>query len=77
MPNETKQIVLYEMRFGNIAVENKFITPLQLIEALNIQVMEEIRDGKHRLIGEILFHLKHITLEQVEAVLSELLGLGE
>lgn len=29
--------VPYEKRYGNIAIENGFITPKQLIEALNIR----------------------------------------
>lgn len=77
MSDKPKQIETYEKRFGNIAIDNGFITTQQLVESLNIQVMEEIRDGKHRLIGEILFDLKYITLEHVEAVLSELIGVGE
>ena len=77
MSDKPKQIEIYEKRFGNIAIDNGFITTQQLVESLNIQVMEEIRDGKHRLIGEILFDLNYITLEHVEAVLSELIGVGE
>jgi hypothetical protein len=77
MSDKPEQIETYEKRFGNIAIDKGFITTQQLVESLNIQVMEEIRDGKHRLIGEILLDLKYITLEHVEAVLSELLALGE
>ena len=62
----------YEKRYGNIAIEKEFITPEQLIEALNIQVMEEINDEGHRLIGVILFDLVYITLAQDLEVLNSL-----
>jgi hypothetical protein len=62
----------YEKRYGNIAIEKGFITPEQLMEALNIQVMEEINDGNHRLLGVILFEKKFITLIQDKEVLDAL-----
>ena len=62
----------YEKRYGNIAIEKGFITPEQLMEALNIQVMEEINDGNHRLLGVILFEKKFITLKQDQEVLDAL-----
>ena len=66
------EIVKYEKRFGNIAIEKGFITDQQLVEALNIQVMEEIKEGSHRLIGEVLYDLEYISAEKVEEVLYEL-----
>ena len=45
MPEEFEQLPAYEKRFGNIAIEKGFITPQQLIEALNIQITGEIRDA--------------------------------
>ena len=62
----------YEKRYGNIAIEKGFITPEQLMEAMNIQVMEEINDGNHRLLGVILFEKKFITLMQDKEVLDAL-----
>ncbi len=73
MPEKFEQLPAYEERFGNIAVKMGIITPQQLIEALNNQVIEEIRDGKHRLIGQILFELKYMTVEQIEEVLAVLM----
>ena len=68
----------YEKRFGNIAIAKEFITAQQLIEALNLQVVEESRDGSHRLTGEVLFDFLYITTKQIEQVLSELhMGDGE
>ena len=55
------------------AIEKGFITPEQLIDALNIQITGEIIDGKHRLIGQILLKMNHMTLEQIEEVLADLI----
>lgn len=61
-----------EKRFGRIAVEKGFITLQQLIEAMNIQIMEEIECGRHRLIGAILYQKRYITDEQIDEVLRAL-----
>lgn len=59
-----------EKRFGSIAVEKGFITPDQLIDALRIQINQEIITGKHKLIGEILLEKGHITTDQINDVLK-------
>jgi hypothetical protein len=61
-----------EKRFGVLAVEKGFITADQVIEALRIQVMEDIEKGKHRLIGRILLEQGLITLSQIEELLDSL-----
>ena len=61
-----------EKRFGILAVEKGFITADQVIEALRIQVMEDIEKGKHRLIGRILLEQGLITLSQIEGLLDSL-----
>lgn len=61
-----------EKRFGLIAVEKGFITKEQLIEALNIQVIEDIEQGKHRLVGRILLEQGILTIEQIDNVLDEM-----
>ena len=65
----------FQNRFGFIAVEKGFITADQLIEAFKIQVMEEIENEKHRLIGAILFEQGYITLAQIEEVLESMQNL--
>jgi hypothetical protein len=65
----------FQNRFGFIAVEKGFITADQLIEAFRIQVMEEIENEKHRLIGAILFEQGYITLAQIEEVLESMQNL--
>ena len=44
-------------RFGFMAVEMGFITLDQIIEAMKIQVKEDLANQKHRLIGQILVDL--------------------
>ncbi|MDO9210295.1 MAG: hypothetical protein Q7V48_06035 [Deltaproteobacteria bacterium] len=61
-----------EKRFGILAVEKGFITADQVIDALRIQVMEDIEKGKHRLIGRILLEQGLITLSQIEELLDSL-----
>jgi len=43
-----------------------------LIEALRIQVMEDIEKGKHRLIGRILLEQGLITFWQIDDVLKSM-----
>ena len=61
-----------EMRFGIIAINKGYVTPEQVIKALNIQVKEDISFGKHRKVGAILLEQGHITVKQIDAVLKEL-----
>ncbi|MBU1206548.1 MAG: hypothetical protein KKH04_06440 [Proteobacteria bacterium] len=61
-----------EKRFGILAVEKGFITADQVIEALKIQVMEDIEKGQHRLIGRILLKQGLITLSQIDDLLDSL-----
>ena len=60
----------YEKRFGAIAVEQGFITLEQLLEAMKVQVTEDIEHKKHRPIGQILFELGYMTDSQIEEVLD-------
>ena len=53
-------------------MEKGFITAEQVINALRIQVMEDIEKGKHRLIGRILLEQGLITLSQINDLLSAL-----
>ena len=61
-----------EKRFGILAVEKGFITADQVIDALRIQVMEDMEKGQHRLIGRILLDQGLITLAQINNLLSSL-----
>ena len=58
-----------ENRFGVVAVKSGFITSEQLIEALTIQVLEELKGDKRRLIGKILYEKGYLTMPQIAEVL--------
>jgi len=57
-------------------VEKGFITSDQVIEALTIQVAEDLSIGTHRLIGKILLENEQITLPQLDEVLKSI-GISE
>ena len=61
-----------ERRFGFIAIHKRFITAKQLIQAVTIQLYEEVDRGQRRLIGEILVDMGAMTQEQCDEVLAEL-----
>jgi hypothetical protein len=61
-----------EKRFGIIAVEKNLITADELIDALKIQVMEDIERGQHRLLGRILLEQGLITVQQIDEVLNSM-----
>ena len=61
-----------DKRFGIVAIESGFITPEQLIEAMQIQVYEDIAGTKHRLIGEILREKGYITEVQIDDVIKSM-----
>ena len=72
MSDESKNRAHYEKRFGILAVEKGFITQDELIHALTVQVREDIEQGVHRLIGELLFDLKMMKADQIEEVVKEI-----
>lgn len=61
-----------DRRFGVSAVRMGFVTAEQVVEALRIQVMEDVEKGKHRLVGLILLEQGLITLSQIERVLASI-----
>ena len=61
-----------EKRFGVTAVKLGFITSDQLVEALAVQVAEDISTGDHDLIGKILFEQGIMTEEQIDEVLRSM-----
>ncbi len=56
-------------RFGFIAVEKGYIGFDELVEAMKVQVREELSTGKHRRIGEVLVGLGYMSASQLEDVL--------
>ena len=61
-----------DIRFGALAIAKGFITSGQLVEALKIQVHENLKQTKHRLIGEILRDDGHISDTQIKEVLNSM-----
>jgi len=58
-----------EKRFGILAVEKGMITADQVINAMRIQIMDDVEKGKHRLIGLILLEQGLLSLGQIDEVL--------
>jgi hypothetical protein len=61
-----------ERRFGVTAVEKGLITAEEVVEAIKIQVAEDIEKGKHRLIGRILLEQGLMDLSQIDEVLESM-----
>lgn len=61
-------------RFAVVAVEKGFATEEQVLEALKIQLMEDLARKGHRLIGEILVSQGYITEERVDEVVLEIMA---
>ena len=72
MSEKPRGIEHQEKRFGIIAIEKGYITAEQLIDALKVQVQEDIEHGSHRLIGEILLAQSSMTVGQIDRVLKTL-----
>ena len=70
MSDKPGRIEHFEKQFGIIAIEKGFITSDNLIEALRIQVEEDIEYKTHRLIGEILMESGYIRHSQIQEVLD-------
>jgi hypothetical protein len=60
----------FEKRFGTMAVEKRYVSREQLLEAMRIQVEQDLDGLEHRLIGSILFSMGYMTLEQVNEVID-------
>ena len=65
----TKQ---FEKRFGMMAVEKGFVTPEQVLEAIEIQVKENMEQKKHRFIGTVLVEQGYMRHSQIQEVLKSM-----
>ena len=68
----TAETFHFQLRFGMVAVRKEFITVHQLVEAMAIQVREDVEGKPHRPIGAILADLGHMKPSQIQVVLWEL-----
>lgn len=58
----------FEKRFGMVAVEKGFVTAEHIIEAIEIQIKENLEQKKHRFIGTVLVeqgHMRHSHIQEV------------
>ena len=76
MPSKLKKFEHYEKRFGTIAIEKGFITKDQLVDALSVQVRENMDDGIHRLIGTILLDMDFMNADEIEETAKAALDAG-
>ena len=60
----------YHKRFGTIAVDKGYISENQLIKALELQAKENVKEGKHRLLGQIFLDEGLLTNAQVDEILE-------
>lgn len=56
--------------FGEIALENRFVTSEQLYEALTLQARAKVEGGQDKLLGQILLELGYMTEDQIREVLD-------
>jgi hypothetical protein len=61
-----------DKRFGAVAIDKGFITVENLIEAMKIQILENLQGPDHRLIGQILWEEGYIKTEQINEVLESM-----
>ena len=61
-----------DKRFGAVAIDKGFITFENLIEAMKIQILENLQGIDHRLIGQILWEECYIKTEQINEVLKSM-----
>jgi len=61
-----------EERFGVIGERKGYITPAELVKALEIQALENIKDGVHRFVGEILIEQGYLTRVQLDDILRSI-----
>ena len=61
-----------DKRFGVVAIDKGFITLENLIEAMKIQILENLQGLDHRLIGQILWEEGYIKTEQINEVLESM-----
>jgi len=61
-----------DKRFGALAIDKGFITLEHLIEAMKIQILENLQGLDHRLIGQILWEEGYIKTEHINEVLESM-----
>ncbi|MFH0813947.1 MAG: hypothetical protein V2A69_14095 [Pseudomonadota bacterium] len=57
-------------RFGVIAIEKGFITKEQFMEAMGLQIDNNLEGIEHRSVGSVLHSMGYMTVEQIGEVLE-------
>ena len=70
MPNNIKDKLIVK-RFGQVAVEKKFVTSAQVKQALLEQMDDNLAQKPHRQLGRILLEKGWMNAQQVEVVLLD------
>ncbi|MFH2091985.1 MAG: hypothetical protein ABIJ31_06445 [Pseudomonadota bacterium] len=60
-------------RFGTIAIEMGYITQEDVMDALKTQLDEDLKDGKHRVIGVILYEKGILDAVQIKNILDSMM----
>jgi len=66
----TVTIERIERRFGITAVESGYATVDQILNAIKVQIMEDMEQGRHRIVGEILIDQGVMNPSQINNVLK-------
>ena len=59
-----------QKRFGSLALDKGFVNVQQIIEALSIQLKENIEEKRNRPIGEILLQLGYINTQEIKDLIE-------
>ena len=59
-----------QVQFGTLSVEKGIITAGQLGKAVSVQMNEDLKGMKHRLLGQVFVDLGYMSHKQVEEVLG-------
>ena len=62
-------------RFGVIAIQKGFITKEQFMEAMGLQIDNDLEGIEHRSVGSVLHGMGYMTVEQIAAHLRDRAGL--
>jgi hypothetical protein len=68
--DESVELTLGAILFGEVAVGRGFVTPDQLIECLDVQEKEDLSGSSHRLIGQIMVARGYLTRSQLDELVE-------
>ena len=64
-------------RFSTVAIEKGFITKEQFVEAMGMQIENDLEGKEHKFIGSVLYGMGYMTLQQINEVLEAMSGEAE